>query len=87
MYAFRLTVAIGLFGDLGMWAMTHDPIHMVQFIIIIVLVLLLLYSQFVVLSMYIMLKVRAFNYTTNDRAKWDYVTNNNGVSDKHNSYK
>jgi len=53
-----LGVAIGLFADLGTWSMTHEPIHIALFVIIIFLVALLLYAGLLLITFYLMLKDR-----------------------------
>ena len=58
--SYRLAVAIGLFADLGSWHIGvpfKEPVHMALFVLIIILELLLIYSEFVVASLYVMLKV------------------------------
>ena len=51
-----LGVAIGLFADLGTWAMSHEPIHMALFVTIIVLEVLLIYTGVIIGALFIMLK-------------------------------
>ena len=53
-------MAIGLFADLGSWHIGvpfKEPVHMALFVLIIILELLLIYSELVVASLYVMLKV------------------------------
>lgn len=51
-----LVIAIGLFGDLGTWAMSHQPIHFALFIWIIILSALLIYTHFIITALYMYLK-------------------------------
>jgi len=51
-----IAVCIGLFANLGTWAMTHDPIHIALFIIIIILEALLIWSGLLLCSLYVMLR-------------------------------
>lgn len=51
-----IAVCIGLFADLGTWSMTHDPIHMALFVIIIILEALLIWTGLLLCSLYLMLR-------------------------------
>ena len=51
-----LVTAIGLFGSLGTWAMSHQPIHFALFIWIIILAVLLVYTHLIVTTLYLYLK-------------------------------
>ena len=51
-----LITAIGLFGDLGTWAMSHQPIHFALFIWIIMLSALLIYTHVIIVTLYLYLK-------------------------------
>ena len=51
-----LIVAIGLFADLGTWAMSHEPIHMTLFVWIIILAFMLIYSHVIITTLYFYLK-------------------------------
>jgi len=42
-----LLVAIGWYCNLGLWAMTHDPVHLVTFILLLVITPLLLYTPLI----------------------------------------
>ena len=46
-----IAVCIGLFANLGTWAMTHDPIHIALFVIIIILEALLIWSGLLLCSL------------------------------------
>ena len=46
-----IAVCIGLFADLGTWSMTHDPIHMALFVIIIILEALLIWTGLLLCSL------------------------------------
>ncbi|XP_023338520.1 uncharacterized protein LOC111709144 [Eurytemora carolleeae] len=46
-----LLVAIGWFSNLGTWAMLHDPIHFVVFILIIILDILLIYTGLIIYTL------------------------------------
>ncbi len=51
-----LIVAIGLFANLGTWAMSYEPIHFALFIFIIILATLLIYTHIIITTLYIYLK-------------------------------
>jgi len=51
-----VAVCIGLFADLGTWSMTHTPIHMALFVLIIILEALLIWSGLLLCSLYVMLR-------------------------------
>ena len=51
-----LLVALGLFGDLGWWSMTHEPIHVGVFFMILILLILLIYGHLIVVTVYLVLK-------------------------------
>ena len=51
-----ILVAIGLFGDLGWWSMTHEPIHVGVFFMILILLTLLIYGHLIVVTVYLVLK-------------------------------
>ena len=55
-----LFVALGLFSDLGWWSMTYDPkgIHVPMFFVVLILLVLLIYGQLIVVTLYLLLKVR-----------------------------
>merc|ERR1712223_1352863 len=49
---------IGLFADLGWWSMTYDPkgIHVPMFFVVLILLVLLIYGQLIVVTLYLLLK-------------------------------
>lgn len=51
-----LGVAIGLFANLGFWSMSHQPIHLALFAFIVVLVILLIYAEVIIITLYMILK-------------------------------
>ena len=51
-----LLVSIGLFADLGWWSMTHEPLHVGVFFMILLLLTLLIYGHLIVVTVYLVLK-------------------------------
>ena len=51
-----LLVSIGLFADLGWWSMTHEPLHVGVFFMILLLLILLIYGHLIVVTVYLVLK-------------------------------
>ena len=51
-----LAVALGWYSWLGFWAMFHDPVHFVVFLIIIAILPILFYTSFILHALYSYLK-------------------------------
>ena len=51
-----LLVVVGLFGDLGWWSMTYQPLHVAVFFLVLILLVLLIYGQLIVITLYLILK-------------------------------
>merc|ERR1712241_1359245 len=51
-----LLASIGLFGNLGWWSMTHEPLHVGVFFMILLLLTLLIYGHLIVVTVYLVLK-------------------------------
>ena len=59
-----LLVALGFFADLGWWSMTYDPrgIHVLMFFMVLILSVLLIYGQLIVVTLYLLLKVKLWSF-------------------------
>jgi len=54
---FLLIVAeILFFTEIGWWSMTYDPVHVAVFFMVLFLIILLIYGQVIVLTVYLILK-------------------------------